>query len=787
MSLMTDYEKLGVFYLGKGKDTGDLLLYDSKDLVTHAVCVGMTGSGKTGLCLGLLEEAAIDNIPAIMIDPKGDLANLLLTFPNLSPEEFAPWVNEDEARNQGLDVPAFAAQQAELWQKGLASWQQDAARVQRLKNAADFTIYTPGSDAGLPVSILKSFAAPDEATLQDREAIRDRITATATSLLGLCGIDADPIQSREHVLLSTLLDTAWRDGKDIDLASLIGQIQTPPFAKVGVMDLDSFYPAKDRFGLAMALNNLLASPGFEAWLRGDPLDIGEMLWTKEGKPRMTIFSIAHLSDPERMFFVSLLLNQVLSWVRAQKGTTSLRALLYMDEIFGYFPPVANPPSKKPLLTLLKQARAFGLGVVLATQNPVDLDYKGLANTGTWFLGRLQTERDKERVLAGLEGAAAEAGGKFDRAWMDQTLSGLGKRVFLMNNVHEKEPVLFETRWCLSYLRGPIARAEIKKLMDPKRSAAPQVEHAVPKTAAAGAKRSGAPPVLPPEVPQYYAPVRSAEPGYRPVLLGAAQVHFIDTKKGVDETRDLVFTTAIADDAVGANWDEAEECELTLAELEKSPAAGATFDDLPACAAKPKNYATWNKNFAAWLFRVQKIDLLQSPATGELSKSGESEKDFRLRLQQAAREERDAQVEALRKKYAPKLAVLEERLRRAQQALEKEKQQAQSQTLESAVSIGTSILGALFGRKTISQANLGRATSAIKQAGRIRKESADTERAGETVEAIQQQIEALNGEFEAESQTIASHTDAATEALETVTIKPKKTNITVQLVALTWTE
>ena len=423
-----------------------MVLYDSRDLVTHALCVGMTGSGKTGLCIGLLEEAAIDGIPAIVIDPKGDLANLLLTFPELRAEDFAPWINADEARNQGVEPAAFAAQQAELWKSGLAKWNQDGERIARLKSAADFTIYTPGSDAGVPVSILSSFAAPDEKTLEDREALRDRISATATSLLGLVGIDADPVQSREHVLLSTLLDAAWRAGKDLDLPTLIAQIQSPPVQKIGVLDLDSFYPAKDRFALAMALNNLLASPGFEAWLTGDPLDINRMLWTAEGRPRISIFSIAHLSDAERMFFVSLLLNQTLSWVRAQSGTTSLRALLYMDEIFGYFPPTANPSSKKPLLTLLKQARAFGLGVVLATQNPVDLDYKALGNTGTWFLGRLQTERDKARVLEGLEGAATAAGSGFDRAQMDTMLSGLAKRVFLMNNVHEKQPVLFETRW-----------------------------------------------------------------------------------------------------------------------------------------------------------------------------------------------------------------------------------------------------------------------------------------------------------------------------------------------------
>jgi hypothetical protein len=391
-----DFEKLGVFYLGReydlkaGKPLDKPLLYDSKDLVTHAVCVGMTGSGKTGLCLTLLEEAAIDGIPAIVIDPKGDLGNLLLTFPDLQPSDFQPWINANEAKNKGMSVEDYARDRAATWQKGLADWGQDGARIKRLRDAADFTIFTPGSNAGVSVSIMKSFAAPNPEILNDKELLRDRISTTATSLLGLMGIDADPLQSREHILLSTILNNQWQAGKDLELATLIHQIQTPPVNKIGILDLESYFPEKDRFALAMRLNNLLAAPGFEAWLEGEALDVDSLLHLPSGKPRIAIFSIAHLNDTERMFFVSLLLNQVLGWVRTQPGTTSLRALLYMDEIFGYFPPVANPPSKLPLLTLLKQARAFGLGVVLATQNPVDLDYKGLANAGTWFIGRLQT-------------------------------------------------------------------------------------------------------------------------------------------------------------------------------------------------------------------------------------------------------------------------------------------------------------------------------------------------------------------------------------------------------------
>ena len=466
-STAEDFEKLGVFYLGRPYDLAakqpkpGWLLYDSKDLVTHAVCVGMTGSGKTGLCLSLLEEAAIDNIPAIIIDPKGDLGNLMLTFPSLKGEDFQPWINEDDARKKGLSPADFAKSQAELWAKGLGSWQQDGARIQRLRDAAEVAIYTPGSNAGLPVSILKSFAAPAADVLEDGELLRERISTTVTSLLGLLGIEADPIQSREHILLSTILDHTWRNENDLDLAALIQAIQSPPVSKIGVMDVNSFFPSKDRFALAMKLNNLLAAPGFQAWLEGEALDIQQLLYNSAGKPRLAIFSIAHLNDAERMFFVTLLLSQMVGWMRAQSGTTSLRALLYMDEIFGYFPPVANPPSKLPLMTLLKQARAFGLGVVLATQNPVDLDYKGLANTGTWFIGRLQTERDKARVLEGLEGASSSAGKKFDRGRMEQTLAGLGARIFLMNNVHEDEPVVFETRWCLSYLRGPLTRTQIK--------------------------------------------------------------------------------------------------------------------------------------------------------------------------------------------------------------------------------------------------------------------------------------------------------------------------------------
>jgi hypothetical protein len=804
--MTTDFEKLGVFYLGRAYDLAakkpgeGLLLYDAKDLVTHAVCVGMTGSGKTGLCLALLEEAALDGIPALVIDPKGDLGNLLLTFPELRPDDFRPWINEDDARRKGMSPDAFAQQQAETWTKGLAGWGEDGARIRRLREAADFAIYTPGSNAGLPVSILESFAAPPPAVRGDAEALGERTGTTVTSLLGLVGVEADPVKSREHILVSTILRDAWAAGRDLDLPGLIQQIQTPPIKRVGVLDVEAFFPSKDRFALAMTLNNLLAAPGFAAWMEGDPLDVQSLLFTREGKPRVSIFSIAHLGDAERMFFVSLLLNQTLGWVRTQSGTTSLRALVYMDEIFGYFPPVANPPSKPPLLTLLKQARAFGVGVVLATQNPVDLDYKGLSNAGTWFIGRLQTERDKARVLDGLEGAAAGAPGRFDRRKMEETIAGLGTRIFLMNNVHEDAPVVFETRWAMSYLRGPLTRAQIKTLMDGRRgqAAAPTpagadatgaAAGAAPRTAAAGPSgpAGGARPVLPPDIPQHFLPVRGAATGlvYEPMVLGVAQVRFTDAKRGVDVSQELAFLARLAEGAVPVDWDQAREAGVAVGDLELEAATGAAFADLPGIAGKKKSYADWSRDFAGWLFRTRRLEILSSPGLKQISRPGEPEGDFRARIQLAAREARDAAVEGLRQKYAPKMAALQEKVRRAQEAVERESGQATQQGLQVAISLGATLLGAFLGRKAVSATTLGRATTAARGAGRTMKEAQDVSRAKDTVGRLQQQLADLEAEFTRESEALAAKAATSHEALETIALKPTKANIAVKLVALAW--
>lgn len=802
---MSDFEKLGVFYLGKEYDlntrkaTDDLLLYDSKDLVTHGVVVGMTGSGKTGLCVGMIEEAAIDGVPSILIDPKGDLTNLLLTFPNLRPEDFLPWINLDDARQKGLSPEEFAAKQADLWKTGLAGWGQDGTRIQRLRDAAEFRVYTPASNAGIPVSIMKSFAVPPAAILEDNELMRERVNTTVTSLLSLVGIEADPVQSREFILLSTIVDTIWRKGQDLDLAQLIQQVQTPPITKIGVLDVESFYPAKDRFGLVMALNNMLASPGFSAWMEGEPLDIGQILYNPQGKPRVAIFSIAHLSDPERMFFVSLLLNQVLGWMRSQSGTTSLRALLYMDEIFGYLPPLSNPPSKLPMLTLFKQARAFGLGVLLATQNPVDLDYKALSNAGTWFIGRLQTERDKARVLDGLEGASAAAGSQFDRQDMDRIISGLGNRVFLLNNTHEDAPVVMTTRWALSYLRGPLTREQIRGLMAPFKTAAaarqPGEQQAQTGAAAAGARgavsTAGQPPALPPDVNQFFVPLRGrgsqgSKLVYRPRVLGAARVSFADAKTRINTVAVRQYMTEIGEGVIPVDWENAESSEIALSDLEKRAEDGALFADLPGSAAQGKNYAAWSREFGNWLYGTQTLDLLYSPGQKLFSNPDEAERDFRVRLQQNWREQRDEIVEALRKKYAPKIKTLQERIRKAEQAVEREKEQARQSGMQTAISFGATLLGAFTGRKLTAKSNLGRAATAARSASRSMSQRGDVNRAEESVEALQKQLEDLEAEFQAETAEMEASSDPANEILETRSIKPKKADIQVQMCALVWT-
>lgn len=784
-----DYEKLGLFYLGKNvnpadeKLTEDLTLYDSKDLVTHALAVGMTGSGKTGLCVGIIEEAAIDGVPSIVIDPKGDLTNLLLTFPNMTGEDLLPWINSEEARKKELTPESFAAKQAEMWKNGLASWGQGLDRITRLKDAADFAIYTPGSTAGIPVSIMKTLSAPDGSILDDEELFQEKVSSTVASFLTLLKIDADPLTSREHILLSNILNEGWKAGVDLDLPTLISNIQKPAFTKIGVLDIETFYPQKERMGLAMLINNLIASPSFATWMNGEPLNITNMLYTSKGKPRVSIFSIAHLTDPERMFFVTLLLNQVLAWARSQSGTSSLRALLYMDEIYGYFPPVENPPSKKPLISLLKQARAFGLGLVLSTQNPVDIDYKGLGNIGTWFIGRLQTERDKQKMLEGLESASET--GAFNRALFDKMISGLGKRVFLMNNVHEDQPVLFQTRWVLSYLAGPLTRDQIKKL-SPKKLI-PATEQTPPPNGKMANKKNAnnLAPIIPAGIEQYYLIDRSkrAELTYSAKVLAGVSVNYSHSKSRISTTVDQWLAMEVDPDAIHSDWADAEILEISIRDLSREPESGAKFSEISDELTSEKNFKGWSTDLVNYLYRDGELKIYYDPASKAYSEPGESEQDFIGRNRHSRREQRDEAVESLRKKYATKIHSAEERVRKAGLAVEREKEQASQAKIQTALSFGSTLLGALSGRKLISSSNISRAGTAFRGVSRSMEQGSDVERSKSTLETYEADLKDLELELEKEIEALENSRENI--ELEEISVRPKKTDIDVRVIGILW--
>ncbi|HXT51618.1 MAG TPA: ATP-binding protein [Thermoanaerobaculia bacterium] len=805
-----DYEKLGLFYLGRPWDLdGDVprpgaLLYDSRDLLTHALCVGMTGSGKTGLCIGLLEEAAIDGVPALVIDPKGDLGNLLLTFPDLAPADFLPWVEEEAAQRKGMSREDLAASEAKKWRDGLASWGEGPDRIRRLRDAAEVTIYTPGSTAGRPLAVLASLAAPPAALREDAEMLRERVTTTAAGLLGLLGIEADPVRSREHILLSTLLERAWSAGAALDLPNLVAQVQRPPIAKVGVMELDSFYPEKDRFELAMALNNLLASPGFASWLQGEPLDVDRMLYTAEGKPRIAICSIGHLSERERMFFVTLLLDQTLAWVRTRPGTSSLRAVLYMDEVFGYLPPVAEPPSKRPLLTLLKQARAFGLGVVLATQNPVDLDYKGLTNIGTWFLGRLQADRDKQRLLDGLEGASGGAGPS--RQELDATLSRLRNRLFLLHDVHAGAPVVFETRWTLSYLRGPLTRQEVRRLsaegsaedgasggIAAATTAGGDGAAAAASTAGATAGGATAPASavaggitsaslsLPATVVQLWEPGGAGE--YRAALLGKGRARYRDARKGIEHAEEVAVVATIPTEGEEIDWLAAQPLGRPLGELLRRAPDGAVPAAPPDAASRAGAWRAWESTFKRHLKNDRALTLWRSPSLGELSRPGEGERELRIRLGEQARGMRAAQLDAVRARWAKRAESAQTKVAKAQQVVATQEGQLHGQQMSTAISVGATVLSALFGRKKLTLGTLGRATTAARGAGRAMQEKQDVDTARQRLATAQAELAELERQMAADVAAADVAARPEGETLEEVRLAPRE--VEVDAVSLLW--
>ena len=812
------------FYLGKlydpqqGKTTDQPMLYDPADLTTHAVVVGMTGSGKTGLCIGLLEEAALQGIPALMIDPKGDITNTLLHFPNLLPEDFQPWVNADQARRDGLTVEQAAAKAATSWRDGLTQWGITPERLQKLKDSAEFCVYTPGSDAGVPVSILASLKRPEIAWDENRELLREKISGTVTALLGLVGLNnIDPVRSREHILLSNIFEKAWSSGKDLDLGELIMQTQSPPFEKLGVFEVNAFFPQKDRFELAMLLNNILAAPSFQVWVEGQPLDIPSLLYTPDGRPRHSVFTISHLSDAERMFFVTLLFSAVEAWMRSQTGTSSLRAIIYFDEIFGYMPPLGNPPSKQLMLRMLKQARAFGVGQVLVTQNPVDLDYKGLSNAGTWFIGKLQTDQDKVRLLDGLQSAMT---GGLDRSAYDRLISTLGKRVFLAHNIHAKGPQVFQTRWAMNYLAGPLTRAQIPELnrlvmaqQKPSTAPSPAVTAAAQpqtngdrptkplKPEAAGQAPAGfssTRPVLPAGIREYILPNNvtftkafkvadrpmpqeafSQGLVYRPAILAQAEVRFLNRKYNLDyQIRKT--TLVVGPDRRGyVRWDEELANAVNVSDLDAPPDPQARFAALEAPFNDGKLIAAMQNDFEEWIFRQAEVKVRTNETLKLYAGPQVTQAEFLTECAEVARHARDAEIRKVTASFETKIDSLQTRLNREERELAQDQTELSQRKLEEGGTHLQNVAGLLgFGRKRSLSTSLTkrRQTASAK---------ADVEESVDAIAELKAQLEAFEKEKAEAVEEVNQRWGEIANQITEIPVTALKKDVLLELFGVAW--
>jgi hypothetical protein len=786
----------GAFHLGKvidpatGAPGADDLVLGSSDLTTHGVVVGMTGSGKTGLAIVLLEEALLAGIPALIIDPKGDMGNLALTFPDLTAASFQPWVNPSDAQAEGVTVGELAEKTAAAWRDGLAAQGIGSERIQQLRDAADVTIYTPGSSAGVPLNVIGSLRTPGLSWETEAETLRDEIEGTVTSLLGLVGIAADPLSSREHVLLSNLIENAWRAGRSLDLGALIGEVQAPPLRKLGVFEIDAFFPPADRTELALKLNALIASPAFAAWSEGAELDVQSLLFTPEGKPRAAIVYLAHLSDEERMFATTLVFGRLVTWMRGQAGTSDLRALAYMDEVAGYVPPTATPPAKKPILTILKQGRAFGLGLVLSTQNPVDLDYKAMSNAGTWLVGRLQTENDKARVLEGLRSAA----GGTDVAALDTAIGALQKRQFLLVSAKDSRPRVFSTRWAMSYLRGPLTKEQVQLLM--KDVARPQSRVAgsevVPAPLLAADETSIAPAIAPGMTFSFLDPAApwasqvGASAGatrLRAFLATRVTLRYDDTAAGIDEQQEFEALYGPLD--TGLDLDAETVVDFDDRDFRSDAPAGATYVLPTAPIGEARFFAQAGKDVQARLVAGRKLEIFRNRELKLTSRSGESEDDFLKRCDIAGQERADAETVKLTQRLGTKKGRLENALELAQRRVAELDTQTKSREANELITGAGAVLGALFGGRRSARS----ITSAVGSVASKHGQSATSSRRRDTAEAKVQQttddLAQLEQEILDEVGAIDDRWKTAAETVDTVAIRLEATDVRVTDVRLVW--
>ncbi len=771
----TLFEKMGLFYLGKDSSDDTLELYKSKHLTTHAAIIGMTGSGKTGLGIGIIEEAAIDNIPSIIIDPKGDMGNLCLDFPNMNPSDFTPYIDPIAAQNKNLSTEEFAKITAQKWKDGIESFGQDLARVKKLSDVKK-TIYTPGSSAGVGVNILGNFNAPNTEILDDSDLFSSLINSTVTSLLSLVGIDTNPISSKEHLLLSNIFNFYWSKSKSLSLEDLIGYIATPPFKKIGVLTLKSFYPQNERMKLAMLLNNVISSVTFSTWIKGEALDIQNMLYDEKGKAKISIFSIAHLNDNERMFFVTILLNAYINWMRAQRGSSILKSLIYMDEIFGFFPPTKNPPSKEPMLLLLKQARAFGTGIVLSTQNPVDIDYKGLSNIGTWFIGKLQTKQDINKVL---DGVAAKS--DLSKAEISKKIATLKERNFFLKNVHVEKTDEFYTRWVLSYLKGPMTKNDIRALMKDRKENLAQKENLI---APKKTSRVNTKPILSEDIKEYFIDtnINSDEPFY-PYMYGHVELRFYNLKRDIDSVEDIFLKLELRDDVKSINWKDSVEDEEP--QFTSKANSSAKYASLPDIILGEKNLNTWKKELSNFIYNTKRLELYSCKALKIESKNGQSKQDFMLEIQDILKEKEDEKVEKIKSSFQTKYDRLQDKLQRLEFKLEKEKSDVTTKATDTFIGIGMTVLGAIFGRKALSASTISRGASAIKKGKSILTERNDVKNTIALMDNVKEDMSNLQDSLQDEIDKTDDQFNINNYEISNIAIKPRRSDVCVEDIAVLW--
>ncbi len=788
----------GTFWLGQalatdGKPTADRVTIGSSDLTTHGVIVGMTGSGKTGLAIVLIEEALQAGIPALVIDPKGDMGNLALVFPELDAASFRPWVGESQAQAAGLSLDDYAAEQATTWREGLAAQGIDAERLRALRDAAEVTVYTPGSTAGVPLDVVGSLRAPALSWETEAETLRDEIEATVTSLLRLVGIAADPLSSREHVLLSNLIENAWRAGTDLDLGTLIAEIQSPPIRKLGVFDVDQFFPQPDRTKLAFAFNALLASPAFAAWSEGDPLDVQALLFAPDGKPRCAVVSIAHLSDEERQLVTTLVFSKLVTWMRGQPGTPDLRVLAYMDEVFGFVPPTAEPPAKRPILTLLKQGRAFGVGIVLSTQNPVDLDYKAMSNAGIWLVGRLQTENDKARVLEGLRSAA----GGTDIAALDTAIGGLGKRQFLLVSAKAQAPRLLTTRWAMSYLAGPLTRDQIARLggaaaVPPPAGAVADTSPAPEAAPLAADESAVAPPVASGVTVSYLDPAApwAAEVGAHS---GAARLHaflatrvslrYDDVTAGVDEQEEFEAIYGPLDGGLDLEQERQVDYDDRNFRPDAPPQARYVLPQVNIATAS--FFTGVAKQVERRLVERRPLELQRNRTLKLASRPGETPDAFAVRCDAAAQERADAETAKIRDRLETKRDRLQRSLVQAQRRVEELDTDTRTRQANELVAGAGAVLGALLGGRRSTRSITSAVSGAASRRGMTARTAERRASAEAKVDAAQDDLRELEQEILDEVHAIDDRWRAVADEVEAVAIRLEAADVHVVETRLVW--